>query len=85
MCYDNKKVKSPYTWVVSPLTQLKVANQQKCIRLKTAHIFICEKYAYSLNNMGTQTSQIFKLIYSLRAMEFTYLCFRPIPLFLYFA
>ena len=28
-CYDNKKVKSPYNWVISPLTQPQVANQQK--------------------------------------------------------
>ena len=28
-CYDNKKIKSPYNWVISPLTQPEVANQQK--------------------------------------------------------
>ena len=27
-CYDNKKVKSPYNWVISPLTQLQVAYQR---------------------------------------------------------
>ena len=27
--YDNKKVKSPHNWVISPLTQPQVANQQK--------------------------------------------------------
>ena len=27
-CYDNKKVKSPYNWVISPLTQSQVANKQ---------------------------------------------------------
>ena len=27
-CYDNKKVESPYNWVISPLTQPQVANQQ---------------------------------------------------------
>ena len=35
-CYDNKKVKSPYNWAISPLTQPQVANQQKnkLIKLK---------------------------------------------------
>ena len=28
-CHDNKKIKSPYNWVISPLTQPQVANQQK--------------------------------------------------------
>ena len=28
----NKKVKSPYNWVISPLTQLQVANQQKILK-----------------------------------------------------
>ena len=28
-CYYNKKVKSPYNWVISPLTQPHVAYQQK--------------------------------------------------------
>ena len=28
-CYDNNKVKSPYNWVISSLTQPQVANQQK--------------------------------------------------------
>ena len=28
-CYDNKKVKSPYNGVISPLTQPQVANQQE--------------------------------------------------------
>ena len=28
-CYDNKKVKSPFNWVISPLTQPQVAYQQK--------------------------------------------------------
>ena len=27
--YDNKMVKSPYNWVILPLTQSLVANQQK--------------------------------------------------------
>ena len=31
---DNKKVKSPYNWVISPLTQPQVANQQKKISLR---------------------------------------------------
>ena len=30
-CYDNKKVKSPYNWVISPLTQPQTANQEKSI------------------------------------------------------
>ena len=30
-CYDNKKVKSPYNWVISPLTQPQTANQEKNI------------------------------------------------------
>ena len=30
-CYDNKKVKPPYNWVISPLTHPEVANQQKNI------------------------------------------------------
>ena len=29
MCYENKKVKSPYNWVISFLTQPQVANQQQ--------------------------------------------------------
>ena len=28
-CYNNKKVLSPYNWVISPLTQPEVANQQQ--------------------------------------------------------
>ena len=28
-CYDNKKVKSSYNWVISPLAQPQVTNQQK--------------------------------------------------------
>ena len=28
-CYDSKKVKSPYKWVIYPLTQPQVANQQQ--------------------------------------------------------
>ena len=31
--YDNKKVKSPYNWVISPLTQPEVANHKKNLRL----------------------------------------------------
>ena len=31
-CYDNKKFKLPYNWVISPLTQPQVANQQKKIK-----------------------------------------------------
>ena len=27
--YDNKKAKSPFSWVILPLTQPQVANQQK--------------------------------------------------------
>ena len=28
-CYDNKMVKSPYNWVIYPLTQPQMANQQQ--------------------------------------------------------
>ena len=35
-CYDNKKVKSPYNWVIYPLTQPQVANQQKKYRPSNA-------------------------------------------------
>ena len=28
-CYDKKMVKSPFNWVIFPLTQLQVANQQQ--------------------------------------------------------
>ena len=28
-CYDNKKVKSPYNWIIYPLTKPQVANHQK--------------------------------------------------------
>ena len=28
-CYDKKWFKSPYNWVISPLTQPQVVNQQK--------------------------------------------------------
>ena len=33
-CNNNKKIKSPNNWVISPLTQSQVANQQKKVPLK---------------------------------------------------
>ena len=39
-CYDNKKVKSPYNQVISPLTQPRVANQQKNGNNKTLFLFL---------------------------------------------
>ena len=32
-CYDNKMVKSPYNWVIFPLTQPLVAKKTKTLRL----------------------------------------------------
>ena len=33
-CYDNKMVQSPFNWVIYPLTQPKVTNQQKKVSAK---------------------------------------------------
>ena len=49
-CYDDKKVKSPYNWVISLLTQPEVANQQQ--QQKT----VIESYSTILGIFGTPSS-----------------------------
>ena len=38
--YDNKKVKSPYNWVISLLTQPQVANQQQQQKVLKGHFYV---------------------------------------------